>query len=119
MYAKYLWCQEWCKKKKSGQRRHSRIFWYTSFENSFCQKLKLFCQAWGNQRQAILDLGSGPPPPIYLREFWEHSQNIWGGLSTNLEKKMFLCEKFLPTPRNAPMVSKGLLVGSKMTQIFW
>jgi hypothetical protein len=30
-----------------------------------------------------------------------------------------LCQKFLPTPRNAPMGSKGSFTGSKMVKNFW
>ena len=43
------------------------------------------------------------PPPIYLHDYLEHVFKIWHGLSTNVKKKVFLCQKFLPTPRNPPM----------------
>ena len=52
--------------------------------------------------QAVLDLCPGPAPPIYLREFWEHSQTIWGGFSTNLEK-IFLCVRNFCRPLETPL----------------
>ena len=45
-------------------------------------------------------------PPIYLREFWEHSQTIWGGLSTNLKKNFFVSE-ISADPQKRPYGVKG------------
>ena len=47
--------------------------------------------SWRNQIQAVLDL-SAIPPPIYLHEYWEPSQDFWGGFSTTLERNFFVSE---------------------------
>ena len=52
---------------------------------------------WGNQIEAILDLGGIPTPPIYLREYWEHPQDFWGGFSTTFKRKFF-CVRYFCRP---------------------
>ena len=44
--------------------------------------------------------------------------SLLGWVQYNLGKKIFLCQKFLPTLRNAPMGSKGSFTGSKMVKNF-
>ena len=55
-------------------------------------------RAWGNQIEAILDLGGITSPPIYLREYWEHPQDFWGGFSTTLERNFFCVRNFCRPP---------------------
>ena len=45
-------------------------------------------------------------PPIYLREFWEISQTIWGDFSTNLGKNFFVSE-ISADPQKRPYGVKG------------
>ena len=54
--------------------------------------------SWGNQTQAVLDLSAIPTPPIYLHEYWEPSQDFWGGFSTTLERNFFRVRNFCRPP---------------------
>ena len=63
---------------------------------------------WGNQIEAILDLGSVPPPPIYLGEYWEHPQDFWGGFSTTLERNFFCVRNFCQPPETPLWGQRGV-----------
>ena len=72
-----------------------RYFFAAKFDpNGILQndKKSKSCIPWANQIEAVLDLSAIPVAPIYLHEYWEHSQDFWGGVSTILERNFFLSE---------------------------
>ena len=60
---------------------------------------------WGAKNQAVPNPGSVATPPIDLREYWEHSQNFWGGFSTTLERNFFGVRNFC-RPSETPLGSE-------------
>ena len=71
---------------------------------------------WRNQNQAILDL-SGVPTPLSISVGIGSIPKPFGLGLVQPRKKFFLSQKFLSTPRNAPMGSTGSLQGQKWSKI--
>jgi len=84
------------------------VFAFESAKSVHLKKMQKIVVAMGKPNRGYSGSGWHTSPPIYLREYWEHSQDFWDEFSTTLERNFFCVRNFCRPPETPLWGQRGV-----------